>query len=589
MSAQPTFPNETADLANLVPWVAGLSTTARLWLADCLRPLTLASGAVLFRAGERSDALYVVLSGRLALYEGIGGRSPVGFVGAGDTLGEISLLTGREHRAVTVRAVRDCELLRLDRADFEELIERDPRAPLALARPALERASQVQERPATALAPRTLGILSAGNPADLRACARALQCELSGHGPCALIDVAEGGQMSRAELGALESRFRYVLFVGDGASGAPWNQFCARQSDALVVVAPAGEAVDKAWPSALSQTVAQDAELPIHVVLRGAVPGAAANWLARVPRARVHRVDSLDELARVARLVVGRATGLVLSGGGARGFAHLGVIRALAERGWEIDTIGGTSIGAIIGAALASGWEVETIIEQFRRWFTRKDPLSDWTLPLVSLFAGRRMGGLLREAFGETCIEDLSLPFYCVSANLTEGRAAVHRSGPLARWLRASAAIPGVLPPVLHQGQVHADGGVIDNLPVEAMGVAGRVIAVDVGGGYGVTAQLDEVDLPPWWRLLPQLFGAGGPRRPGIFRILLRSGLINSDSAKQAARRAASLLIVPPVRDIELMAWKRYDQAVEAGYRHALEVLGSHEPATVPSGGRAVH
>ncbi len=114
-------------------------------------------------------------------------------------------------------------------------------------------------------------------------------------------------------------------------------------------------------------------------------------------------------------------------------------------------------------------------------------------------------------------------------------------------------------------------------------------IAVDVGGGYGVTAQLDEVDLPPWWRLLPQLFGSGGPRRPGIFRILLRSGLINSDSAKQAARRAASLLIVPPVRDIELMAWKRYDQAVEAGYRHALEVLGSHEPATVPSGGRAVH
>jgi NTE family protein len=287
-------------------------------------------------------------------------------------------------------------------------------------------------------------------------------------------------------------------------------------------------------------------------------------------------------VARLARILTGRGVGLVLSGGGARGFAHLGVIKALREIGLPIDLVGGNSMGAIIGAGVANDWDEATMRTAFRRAFVDTNPLSDYTLPLVSLIGGRKVSRLLREAFGEVAIEDLWLPFFCISTNLTRGEAVVHREGLLWRWLRASVAIPGVLAPVFDGGEVHVDGGVINNLPVDVMRQVGRglVIGVDVVSDHTFTALNEGADLPPLWRLM---VSSRGKQVPGILQILWRAGTVNSEAAAAALRAETDLMLEPSLESVDLLNWKAFDRAVELGYRHAMAKLEAM-PHPLPPG-----
>jgi NTE family protein len=301
----------------------------------------------------------------------------------------------------------------------------------------------------------------------------------------------------------------------------------------------------------------------------------ASEWLRHAPGAQVHHVRGAADVERVARLIAGRATCLVLSGGGARGFAHIGVIRALEEAGRPIDAVGGTSIGAIMGAGAAAGWSSAEMTERFRRTFVATNPLSDYTLPIVSLIAGRKVARLLQEEFGDRDIVDLPLPYFCVSSNLTSGRAVAHRAGPLVRWLRASVAIPGVLPPVVEGGEVFVDGGATNNLPVDVMRGLGRgtVIGVDVGANESFVADDEAIDAPPAWRALLGL--RARRRRVNILQILVRSGMVNSAAVTATHRDMTDLLLTPPLAAIDMLDWRAFDRAIEAGYRHARERLAT--------------
>src|SRR6185369_16563668 len=142
---------------------------------------------------------------------------------------------------------------------------------------------------------------------------------------------------------------------------------------------------------------ARGRNLPIRRPIASCSGGA---WMAYAPGAQLHHVRHASDVERVARLLTGRSIGLVLSGGGARGFAHIGVVRALREAGMRIDSVGGTSIGAIIGAGVAADWSDEEMLEKYRIAFVAGRPLKDYTFPFVSLVSGRRVAHLLREAFG---------------------------------------------------------------------------------------------------------------------------------------------------------------------------------------------
>jgi NTE family protein len=181
---------------------------------------------------------------------------------------------------------------------------------------------------------------------------------------------------------------------------------------------------------------------------------------------------------------------------------------------------------------------------------------------------------LLRRELGDIDIEDLPLPFFCVSSNLTTGRIAVHQQGLLWRWLRASVAIPGVLPPVFQGGEVFVDGGAMNNLPVDVMRAKGRgpVIGVDVGTDRAFTTHVDATETPSFWNL----FGARrGRRRPNILQILWRAGMVNSTTATQERRIQSDLLLTPALESLDLLDWKAFERAIAIGYHDTCERLAA--------------
>jgi NTE family protein len=560
---------ELGRVAEALPWVLTLPESSRDALARQLEPVMLTGGATLFREGDAPDAMYVVLSGCLAAFQNEpDGPRLLGQVLAGETVGETAIITGQP-RSATVRALRDCELVRISRASFEQLAERDPATLTILARMALQRVNAGQSRARRYSGPRTLALLPLHRGASARACADSLARGLARFGDSAVIERSEGDGRGPAWFSELERRAHFVIYVGDEVL-SDWRRLCVRQADALVYVAAAG--ADPA--PGLQMAEAEGRPVHLAVLQNGAhPPGAIRRWIDLLPQARVHQLRGDADAARMARLIIGRATLLVLSGGGARGFAHLGVYRALREAGIEVDAVGGTSIGAVIGAGIAAGWAVDDMLEVYRRAFVASNPLADFTIPFVSLVSGHKVSRLLREAFGELHIEDLPLPFFCVSSNLTSGQVCAHRSGPLWQWLRASLAIPGVLPPVFHGGNVYVDGGVTENLPVGLMRSwqRGEVIASDIGGDRAVKAPLDEFELPPLWRMAVQWYT--GIRRPGLLSVLLGAGMVNAGAASLAARSAATLLLAPPLHEIELLEWRAFDRAIEIGHRHTQRVL----------------
>ncbi len=307
----------------------------------------------------------------------------------------------------------------------------------------------------------------------------------------------------------------------------------------------------------------------------GIVPHAARGWLDLMPDIPHHHIGNMVDCSRLARLLTGRGLGLTLSGGGARGFAHIGVMRALQEAAIPIDTVGGTSIGAIIAGGIAAGWDFQQMVFHMKRSFVATNPLDDYTFPFIALVAGRKVSRLLRREFADVLIEDLRLPYFCVSSNLTTGHSAVHHQGELWYWLRASVAIPGVLPPVFSDGQIFVDGATINNLPVDIMQQQGRgpVIGVNVGAQGVFTADSSEADGPPFWNFIRM--ATGREKHINIFQVLLRAGMINGTTNSATVRDYSDVLLQPALGNVDLLNWQAFDAVVEAGYAHAMERLES--------------
>ena len=570
------------------PIFRGLDPPTLSAIAAELEWLSLPGGATLFEAGEPSDAMDIVIAGCLGAY--VGGEAPrlLGRIPAGETVGEMGLVSGH-NRSATVRALRDTDLVRLPRESFDRVILMHPAAMLRVAQLLVGRLES-NERRAPGPAARTYTVLPQSIEVDVGSFASELVAALGRHGRAELVWSVRGADHTSAWFHHIESSNDYVVYVAD-PSPSSWSKLCVRQADALLLVARA-DAAAAPWPVAPGDagkgTITARAEL-VLLHEQSIVAGAAARWCAQYPGAAHHHVRGGTDVERLARLLTGKAVGLVLSGGGARGFAHIGVVRALREAGVTIDLVGGTSMGAIMGAGVAAGWTIDEMVERFHRTFVATNPLSDYTLPIVSLVAGRKVSRLLRQEFGEIAIEDLPLPFYAVSANLTTGVGSVHRHGELWRWLRASVAIPGVLPPVFHRGEVHVDGGAINNMPVDVMRALhpGIVIGVDVGSDSTFSSDIQDVDLPPLWKLLGWF--RRHKERPTILQILLRAGMVNSEAARAAGRRLTDLLLQPPLADVDLLNWRAFDRAIEAGYRHARERLAALDAAARAHLGLAAH
>ncbi len=544
--------------------------------------IRLNAGDVLFRRGELPDAAYFVVAGRLHMVadDEDGGSIPA-VVARGELVGETELVdqVPRHH---TVHAVRDSDLVRLPAAVFDEMLGRHPTMMLEVARTILRRQRRPARRPEISL---TVAVIPARPDIDVVPMATALTLALARFGSAEQIDSLRLDQLAGKEGAALaqpgepadlhvthlldrtEHDTRFVVYRGD-ATWTGWNGRSIRHADRILIVAdgvlPAEQRVDRA----VAERVAARADDTTLVLLQPpstVLPSATRLDAMACAAADHHHVrrGSADDVARLARVLSGRAVSLVLSGGGARGFAHLGVIRALRERRVPVDMVAGSSMGAIMAATVAMEFSDARALEATRLGFTG---LLDYTLPVVSLLRGRRIVRSMETTFGDPWIEDLWRPFFCVSTNLTVSRPVVHRRGPAVTALRASVAIPGVLPPVPHDGDLLVDGSVLDNLPLETMrklNPHGTVIAVDVASGPGPRARADYGLSVSGWRALRH-------RRthPRFVATMVRSTLAGAlrDRDRMVEGGLADLYLDLDVRGVGLLEFDAVEPVAEHGH-----------------------
>jgi NTE family protein len=560
-------------------------------LANEIEWFSLPGSATLYSAGQPVDGLYVIVNGAFSIQVGRPGQrsASIGTLSGGQLAGQMEVISGKP-RSTTLVALRDSEVARLSCATFEKLARLHPQTLRYVATTLAERIDvlqQPQQRPT--VLPKTFAVL----PHDLHAPAQQFAADLVSalgrFGRCQLISSAQAAERTTHWFHRLERANDYVVYLAE-ATPSSWTRLCLRQADRQLLLASAGSRPHSWAALECAEGCACNARtlevFLLHSTLERARP--AAVWLEAQPCHRLHHLRDSRDIERAARLLTGRGVGLVLSGGGARGFAHIGVMRALREARIPVDSIGATSIGAVIGGGWAAGWDYEEMVERMRYSFVKHNPLSDYTLPFVSLVAGRKVCRLLREAYGETEIEDLRLPFYCASASLTSGALAVHRRGRLWLWVRASLGIPGVLPPVFAGRQAYVDGAALNNLPVDIMREehAGPIIAVDVGAERGFDSDLEMSELPPLWSIRRLL----GPRerRVNIMQILLRSGMLNSAANSGSQRELADVLLKPPLEKIDLLDWSAFEQTIELGYQHAMKVLETQAPKLLAAQPQAV-
>jgi NTE family protein len=525
-------------------------------LADGAVHFSLPAGSVLFESGSTPDGVYLVASGRLGV------RTPgvarlTAEIGRDELVGEAGWLL-HEQRSATVMALRDSELLQVPDSVLDTIAAQSTRFAMALARLCarrLRRSNRQQDHPhqraqVFALVPNSVEI-------DIANFATRLMAELARAGRTELVWDARASTHTAGWFNGIVESNDYVVYVAD-PDPSGWTRQCCRQADVILLVAPA-DAAPRSWPAGVAEAaLARGARVELALLHDDhIVAGAAGRWLKSSPVVQHHHIVDAADVGRLGRLLTRRGVGLVLSGGGARGFAHLGVIQALREARVPIDFVGGSSIGSIIAAGVAVGWSDEEMRLRYRRSFVDSNPVNDYTIPFVALTRGRKVSRLLRREYGDVLIEDLRQPYFCISANLTTGRALEHRDGLLAEALRASVAIPGVMPPVYRGDDVLVDGAAINNLPVDIMQshAPGLVIGSDVGADR---------------------FALGGRRRINILQILMHAGMINSASSAAEQRRLADVLFKPPLANVDLLNWHAFDRAIQAGYsytRLALESL----------------
>lgn len=565
--------------------------------------VVLERGERLFSQGDEADAWYVLTSGRLSVIAASAEESQkIADLLPGASVGEMALITGGQRNA-SVKAERKATLMRVSRSGFERFADDNPAFARRLMGTVVRRLTNqpAARRAGTPI----LVVLRASDSPMLENALRQLGSALQ---------QATGAAMcTRAEL---ESAVGCRIDASVSEAHPLWNRFDVwleeAQREHPLVVVDAGHA-DDSWRREcllhadrciwLAEPVAEGDARPAQALLaalRGAREWARRDtqrlpwWLllahpagTQAPRNTRAWLDGLDfdrhfhlrvddprSMQRAARLLAGKGIGVALSGGGARGLAHIGVLKAFVELGVPIDCIGGTSIGAIQAGMFAMGLSIEEM-RKLNKEVIAQRPFQEYTLPVVAMVASRRRDASIRHSFGDTRIEDLWIPYLAVSTDLCAARPVVHERGPLGLAAAASSSLPGVLVPVIDGECILVDGGIVNNLPADLVKQRGG------GAVFGVkAAPSDDLVAPDggfpsawrfvWHRLMP---GLSPIRSPRLGDLLVRTMTVSSAERMAQVTRDVDVLIEPDLANFGMLQFQAIDALIERGYAAGIEAL----------------
>jgi NTE family protein len=428
--------------------------------------------------------------------------------------------------------------------------------------------------------PATIALVPLGVPPQFEALREKLAAGLARCAPIAELEASDdphsyGPMLDQAERGST----RVLLPTRDPRPGDEWTAFCLRQSDRTVVV------VDETTPPTEVPDALKRSDLLLLTSSEGpSGPLPLADLLDPAGVHIVRRGSNFDrDVARAARRLSGTSVGVVLSGGGARGFCHIGVLRELLDAGLEIDRVGGCSMGAYLAGMCAMEMDPDEMRERCHEEFVLRSITNDYTVPLVALLRGQRAIEMLLNTFGTALIENQPRDYFCISADLISGELIEHRRGMIAEAAGASMCLPGVFRPRVRDEGLLVDGGVLNNLPVQQMAARaeGPVIAVDVTAAFSAPergpGRFRRARTRAWATRARRFVVGGDEVVPNFIETVTRSVGVGSTAAVEAARKRADALICPDTGAVPMLDFGRLDEMIAIGRRAAMDALAGEK------------
>ncbi|KAL8851316.1 MAG: hypothetical protein Q9221_003761 [Calogaya cf. arnoldii] len=628
------------------------------------------AGQVIHHQDDESDAIYIVLNGRLRalLEKGDGQMRVVGEYGQGESVGELEVMT-ESRRPATLHAIRDTEVAKFPKSLFNSLALEHPGITIKISKIIAQRMRALIEDPffeqnkggvnaasnknvtstmnlrTTAILPVTAGVpvVEFGSRLLTALSQIGVVNGVTSLNQAAILNhlgrhaFSRMGRLKLSQyLADLEERFGMLLYIADTNVNSPWTQTCISQADCILLVglAEGSPSMGEYERFLLGTKTTARKELVLLHVDRYSTPGLTRKWLRnrlwingghhhiqmafrthtepahpqikRFGTALKQRVQVLQaeiqkytskrirqtplysadtpfkgDFHRLARRLCGKSVGLVLGGGGARGISQVGVIRALEEAGIPIDIIGGTSIGAFIGALYARDADVVPMYGRAKKFAGRMGSMwrfaLDLTYPSSSYTTGHEFNRGIFKTFGDSQIEDFWLDFYCNTTNISKSRSEYHSSGYVWRYVRASMSLAGLIPPMCDEGSMLLDGGYVDNLTVTHMRSLGAetIFAVDVGSLYENMPQAFGDSLSGMWALVNRWNPFSSfPNPPTLSEIQARLAYVSSvDALERAKTTPGCLYMRPPIDPYGTLDFGKFDEIYKVGYEYGKEFL----------------
>ena len=542
--------------------------------------LTIQSGQILIKEGEEADTLFFLLQGRLIVFAG---EKPIAEISPGEPIGEIAFLTGGT-RTATVSASRSCKLMQLDQQAYRKLIVDIPELTHSIVKSLAQRV-KTNNLATPELEPKAgnvVALLPAGGctiPGDFIHQLVSINNKLG-----TLWKVIDATKLDSAEQLAKwienneEASCQLILV----ASGAPENSeialAMAEHADKTFLVLDATQqnpsSISALEKAIYEKTLLNNADL---VLLRkdNSVKITGTSKLLAERQIHLHHhigLNSQPDLERLRRFIAGKATGLVLCGGGAFGSAHLGMIKALQEQGYIFDMVGGTSIGSAMSALYALGHNADEALSQMEETFVRRNAMGKYTIPFYSVMSHKNFDDALIEATDGIEIEDLPINYFAVATSLSRNKLHIIRKGPLWQAIRASCSIPGIMPPYINQdGEALIDGALMDNIPVKTIRALkpGLNIVMNFAPLKTWKINSDYKEMPRGWPLLKQLILKRKPKKyyPNIFTVMLRTMVTNTELRFSRIAQKDDIFLEPKqLRGMELLSWKKSREQFNLSY-----------------------
>ncbi|MCG9875176.1 MAG: patatin-like phospholipase family protein [Leptospiraceae bacterium] len=570
----------------------------------------LPSGQILFKQGDPGEDLFIVTVGRLRyeIHSIEGDLLDSGEFQRSDILGELSIFT-REPRSATVRAIRESEILRIPRGIILNILLKQPEALLEVTSTISQRLMHARSKDEVkASNVFSFSVFPTRKDTSTKAFLEYLYDLISNIDKIQIVTKEDfesqfPNYTPKSELEIehkvvtwfqeIENTNKYVIYKGD-YEDTEWSQRCYHQSDRVLFLQ------DATKPASISELeislnqkyhVANSIDL---VLVQPTIRELPKNTQDHLKIRSVNRhyhiaYDNQLSVERLVRRLVGKSIGLAFGGGGAKGFAHIGAIRAIENVHGTIDMVSGTSAGSVFAALYAMGYDSHKTQTVAKSIWVDRNLLNEYTIPIISLVSGKKYTETIKEFFGDVMIEDLWIPYLAIATDLTNAKLKVYNSGYLWKAIRASTSLPGIVPPFIEDGIVFVDGGLLDNVPglvLKSEG-AGKTICIDV---FGDSVHEEDKNLSSYFEngsqgILNNPLALVGnwlkfdqtlqPKFPAIGEILIRSMLVASREKKQATQLSSDLYVNIPTQGFGVLDWNKFERLISLGYQSMKEAISN--------------